>query len=185
MKTTANPLCLARGLGHAATTISLAATLVLISRTACAQNHPVAVLVPEQVYLLPAGISFRNGDYVAIEPTALFFAGPVVRPVALVVRGVLGVGGSGGGIGLALNALPRCPQAYACWGEGDDFVMGPFVSLEARVERTYFPVGWRRATYAGPQLSLSVYVLKASMGWMFDVTDRNNSHPQLGVGFGF
>ncbi|HEX3905767.1 MAG TPA: hypothetical protein VH853_23275 [Polyangia bacterium] len=185
MRTTPNPLGLASGLGRAAATISLMATLVLTGGIARAQNHPAATLVPGHAYLLPAGISFRQGDYVAIEPSVLFFVGPVVRPVALVARGVLGVGGSGGGLGLAINTRPRCPSAYDCWREDDDFFMGPFVSLEARVERTYLPIGWRRATYAGPQLTLSVYVLKASMGWMFDVTDRTNNHPQLGVGFGF
>ena len=44
---------------------------------------------------------------------------------------------------------------------------------------------WRDATYAGPQLSLSVFVLKASVGWMVDVNDRTEHHAQLGLGFGF
>ena len=184
MKTPRNHRGFASGLARTAATIALAATLALIGGRAHAQNHLVAPLVPEHVYLLPAGMSVRQGDHVALEVPALFFAGPVVRPVALVARVVLGAGGAGGGIGLAINPQPRCPSAYDCWRD-DDFFMGPFVSLEARVERTYLWTSWPKATYAGPQLSMSVYVLKASMGWMFDVTDRTHNHPQLGVGFGF
>ncbi len=73
-----------------------------------------------------------------------------------------------------------------CLKDDDDFFVGSFISLEAHVERTYVEaIGWRHATYAGPQLSLSLFVLKVSVGWMVDVTDRANTHVQVGVGAGF
>jgi hypothetical protein len=59
------------------------------------------------------------------------------------------------------------------------------VSLEARIERMYGLSSWRSATYLGPHLSLSVLVLKASVGWMIDVNDRSNHHIQLAFGGGF
>ena len=65
------------------------------------------------------------------------------------------------------------------------FLHGPFISLEARVERMYGPTSWRSATYFGPQLSLSIFVLKASLGLMVDLDDQTNRHLQVGVGFGF
>jgi hypothetical protein len=63
--------------------------------------------------------------------------------------------------------------------------MGPFVSLEAHIERMYGPTSWRSATYAGPQLSLSLFVLKASLGWMVDLSDRTDHHVQIALGGGF
>ncbi len=44
---------------------------------------------------------------------------------------------------------------------------------------------WHDATYVGPQVSVSGYVLKASIGWMAAVNDRKDNHIQVGVGFGF
>ena len=185
MKTTPNHLGLATGLGRAAATISLAATFVLVGGSARAQNITALTLVPEHVYLVRGG-SFRNGDLLTIEPSALLFFGPIAPPVAMVARGIVGIGGSGGGIGFAANLLSPSPCSEMCLKDNDDFFMGPFISLEAHVERTYIPViGWRNATYAGPQLSLSFFLLKASVGWMVDVTDRTNAHIQVGVGAGF
>jgi hypothetical protein len=140
---------------------------------------------------LVRGASFREGDLFAIEPSGLFVFGPFRRPVVGVARAVVGAGGSGVGIGVAVNTLRSCWGDQACL-QGIDFFVGPFVSLEARVERMYGQfwqtsgvTKWRDATYAGPQLSFSVFVLKASVGWMVDVTDRTNHHAQLGLGFGF
>jgi hypothetical protein len=49
----------------------------------------------------------------------------------------------------------------------------------------YGPTHWRSATYLGPHLSLSGYLLKASVGWMIDASDRSDSHLQAAIGFGF
>jgi hypothetical protein len=178
----------ASGLARATATLSLAATLLLIGGRAQAQNITALTEVPQHVYLL-RGDSFRNGDLITIEPSALFFYGPIAPPVALVARGIVGIGGSGVGVGLAANLLPQYWHQPTPLKDNDDFFMGPFASLEGHIERTYVPelrrVGWRPATYAGPQLSLSLYLLKASLGWMVDVTDRTNAHVQVGVGGGF
>jgi hypothetical protein len=163
--------------------ISLTAAVVLISGRAHAQNYPVITVVPEHVFVVRGG-SFRNGDLFAIEPSGLFLFGPIDRPFAMVARAVLGLGGSGGGIGLAMNLIPPRQGEELSW-QGDDFFMGPFVSLEARAERMYGLTSWRSATYVGPQLSLSIFVLKASLGWMVDVSHQTDHHVQFGLGFGF
>ena len=159
------------------------ATLLLIGGRAHAQNYWVIPVVPKHVFIDRGG-SFRNGDWFAIEPSALFLYNPIRQPVVMVTRAVLGVGGSGGSVGLAMNLMPECPDADLCW-QGDDFFAGPFLSLEGRVERMYGPTRWRPATYAGPQLTFSIYVLKASVGWMADVNQRANHHVQVGFGAGF
>jgi len=41
------------------------------------------------------------------------------------------------------------------------------------------------ATYAGPQLSLSFFFYKASLGEMIDVGDRSDHHIQGAIGAGF
>src|SRR5882724_3039321 len=181
----ANPrhFSFASRLGGATATIALTATLVLISGRAHAQNYPVVTVVPQHVFLV-RGASFRNGDLFAIEPSGLFLFGPIGPPVAMVARAMLGLGGSGAGIGLAMNLISECPGAELCW-QGTDFFMGPFVSLEAHVERMYGLTYWRSATYVGPQLSLSIFVLKTSLGWMGDVNNRTDRHVQIGFGFGF
>ncbi len=164
---------------------SLIATAIAVSGKAHAQNSPFALtVVPGHVFVV-RGASFRSGDLFALEPSGLFFLGAGRPPVAGVARAVVGVGGSGGGIGLAANLWP------SCWGAQPDpgdqgFCIGPFMSLEARVERMYGLSSWRSATYVGPQLTLStVVVLKASLGWMVDVGDRTDRHVQFGFGFGF
>lgn len=127
------------------------------------------------------GASIRNGDYLVIEPSGLFFIGPIRPPVALVARPMLGIGGSGAGVGLALN-----PWMREVAGRPDvDDLMGPFVSLEAHIERMDWLTSWRSATYAGPQLSLSIFVLKASLGWMVDLGDHADRHIQVAIGAGF
>ncbi len=182
---------LASRVGGTTAMVSLTATFLLVGGSAHAQNSPPALtLVPDHVFLV-RGASFREGDLFAMEPSGLFVFGPIRRPVVGVARAVVGAGGSGVGIGLAVNAFPRCWDDDSCL-QGIDFFVGPFVSLEARVERMYGHFWrtsgvpkWRDATYAGPQLSFSVFVLKASVGWMVDVTDQTNHHAQLGLGFGF
>jgi len=183
METNPRRFDFASGLGGAAATISFAATLVLTSGKARAQNNPVVIVVPEHVFLV-RGASFRNGDLIAIEPSGLFSFGPIGPPVVMVARAVLGLGGSGGGIGLAINPIPQCPGTEMCW-KGEDFFTGPFISLEGRIERMYGLTSWRSATYVGPQLSLSIFVLKASLGWMIEVDDREDQHLQIGFGAGF
>jgi hypothetical protein len=59
------------------------------------------------------------------------------------------------------------------------------ISLEVHVERLYKPTHWHGATYLGPQLSLSVFALKASAGLMFNANDQRDRHVQLGIGCGF
>src|SRR4051812_38012881 len=116
-------------------TISLAAALVLIGARAHAQNYDSVTVVPGY-FTMVRGASFRNGDLVALEPTGLFFVAPIRQPFALLARPILGLGGSGLGIGLAWNPLPECPSEgpseKLCW-RGDDFFTGPFVSLEGHV----------------------------------------------------
>ena len=163
--------------------MSFTATLMLIGGRAQAQNYPVLTLLPEHVFLVRGG-SFRTGDVLAVEPSALFLFGPIRPPLAGVARAMVGLGGAGGGIGLAMNLISPCPHGDLCW-QGDDFFLGPFVSLEAHVERMYWLTSWRNATYAGPQLSLSLFVVKASVGWMADVSQSTNHHVQFGFGAGF
>src|SRR5436190_13019234 len=86
---------------------SLIAASLLISGKALAQNAPFALpAVPGHVYVV-RGASIRHGDYFSLEPSGLFFFGPIRPPVAVVVRPMLGVGGSGVGTGLALNLWMR------------------------------------------------------------------------------
>jgi hypothetical protein len=184
MKTNPRHFCFAGRLAGAKATLSLTATLILISGRAHAQNYAAATVVPEHVYMMP-GYSIRNGDLVAIESSCLFFFGPIRRPAALVARAMLGAGGSGVGVGLAGNVTPPRPGEEVTL-QGDDFFWGPFVSLEAHVERMYpLLTSWRHATFVGPQLSMSIFVLKASVGWMFDVNARTDQHLQIGLGAGF
>jgi hypothetical protein len=183
MQTNPTHFSFASRLGGATATISLAAALVLTSGRAQAQNYPVATVVPGHVYGV-RGFSIRNGDYLVLEPSFLFVFGPVRPPLTVVARAMLGIGGSGAGIGLAMNLMPSSPGVEPRTSEADYF-MGPFVSLEAHIERMYGPTSWRGATYAGPQLSLSLFVLKASLGWMVDLGDRTDHHVQIGLGGGF
>jgi hypothetical protein len=92
---------------------------------------------------------------------------------------MLGLGGAGVGIGLA--------PIWGCSAPCDmtNALMVLPVAVEARVERMYGWTSWRGATYAGPHLSLSALVLKASVGWMVDVNDRSDRHVQLAIGAGF
>jgi len=164
--------------------LSVIAVSLLISGKALAQNGPFAIpAVPGHVYVV-RGVSIRNGDYVSLEPSVLFFFGPIRPPVALLARPMLGVGGSGAGLGLALNPWPvwmRDDSAIP----NDDFFMGPWFNLEAHVERMYWLTSWRSATYAGPQLSASMFIYKVSLGWMVDVSDRSDHHIQVAIGAGF
>jgi len=166
--------------GSAAVTIGLTAFLLLISGKARADDYPVLTLVPEHVFVVRGG-SVRQGDWFAIEPSFLFVPGSTGRrsPLVLVARPMLGVGGSGAGIGLApiLACSEPCPMT--------DALMILPVSLEARIERMYGPTSWRSATYFGPHLSLSAYLWKASVGWMVDGNDRSDHHIQLAFGAGF
>jgi hypothetical protein len=61
----------------------------------------------------------------------------------------------------------------------------PFASVEAHVERMYGPTSWRGATYAGPNVSVSLILLKASLGWMVDLGDHADRHVQVALGAGF
>jgi hypothetical protein len=172
--------CVLRG---AVATSCLVVAILLISGKARAQNYPVLTFVPGHVYMVQ-GASIRNGDYLVLEPSGLFFFGPIARPVALVARPMFGVGGSGVGLGVAVNVAP--PSMRPEPGAPDtDFFIAPFISLEVHVERMYGPTSWRGTTYAGPQISLSLFVIKASLGWMTDVGDRADHHIQVAVGIGF
>jgi len=146
-----------------------------------AQAQPAAS--PDKVY--PGfGIAIRNGDYVAFEPALLFLLGAPGenrRPIAALVRGELGVGGAGGGVGLAIDWFPSTANPYP---NPEELLYGGLMMLEARVERMYGQTSWRHTTYVGPQVSLSL-MLKFSIGWMVDVHDSSDQHLQVGLGAGF
>jgi hypothetical protein len=130
------------------------------------------------------GIAIRNGDYFVFQPGLLFMLGAPGesrRPIAAIVRGELGVGGSGGGLGLAIDWFPSTANPYP---NPEEFLYGGLMMLEARVERMYGQTSWRHTTYVGPQVSLNL-MLKLSVGWMVDVHDDRNQHIQVGVGAGF
>src|SRR5215831_18491436 len=129
MKTTSKHGGVTRTLASGAAVISFVTTLLLIRGTAHAQNRFAMPLVPGHVYEL-AGLTVGNGNYVSLDWSEMFFAGPITRPVGMFARGVIGVGGSGLGMGLSMNVSPRCPGAMICWRDDDDYFIGPFVSLE-------------------------------------------------------
>ena len=129
------------------------------------------------------GVSFRNGDYFAVEPGIVHFGAPTEsgRLLAAMVRGQLGVGGCGGGLGLATSLWPS-PGRH----ELRDLYFVGVVILEARVERMYGTTSWQHTTYAGPHLSVVLPIIpKVSLGWMIGVHDAADNHVQVGLGFGF
>ncbi len=153
---------------------------MLVGGNARAQNYPVLTVVPERVFVV-RGFSVRQGDWLTIEPSFLLVPVSTGRngPLVFVARPMLGLGGSGVGIGLA--PIWGCSEP----GPMTDALMILPVSVEARIERMYGLTSWRSATYLGPHLSLSAFVVKASVGWMIAVSDRNNHHIQLAIGGGF
>jgi hypothetical protein len=164
--------------------IALSVTIMLLAREARTDSPLVATLVPKHVFLA-GGVSVRGGDYFSIEPSFLFVANtkPGSRPIVAVARPMAGVGGSGVGVGLAWRPIWPIENERP---EGvEDYVSILPISLEVHVERMYRPTNWHSATYLGPQLSLSVLVLKASAGLMFNADDQRDRHAQLGIGCGF
>jgi hypothetical protein len=65
-----------------------------------------------------------------------------------------------------------------------ELIYGGLLTLEARAERMYGSTSWNHATYIGPQLSFNL-MWKLSVGWMINVHDSSDQHPQLGLGFGY
>jgi hypothetical protein len=173
----------ARSTGRA-TRISLTVILMLLGGAAHADDHPTVPVVSGRLFLT-RGFSFRKGDWFSFEPSFLLVSGAAGpgRPIVGVARPMLGVGGSGAAIGVATSLARPCPEGEAC--QASDFLLSLPVSFEARVERMYGPTSWRRATYLGPQVTVSAYLFKAFAGWMVDVNDRTDRHVQLGIGFGF
>ena len=45
--------------------------------------------------------------------------------------------------------------------------------------------GWSDSAYAGPELIFGVVPLKITAAVMFNLAERSDVHPQLGIGFGF
>jgi hypothetical protein len=129
-----------------------------------------------------AGLSFRNGDWLVVDGLGMVvvFDPPLSdRCVAATVRGEVGIGGSAVAIGLATNA----GSTSCAW---DDFSESGIATLEARVERTYGPTGWRRTEYVGAQVSLAIpWWWRPSLAWMFNVHDAADNHVQVGLGLGF
>lgn len=162
-----------------------AVVLVLLSHDVGATEAPPAEEVVAGHVYVARGASFRHGDWVALEPAGVFMFGPpgAGRPVVLVARPVLGLGGSGVGLGLATSLTPPCLVAQPC--DPIAFFWSGVGTLEARIERMYGLTTWRDATYLGPQLTLSFSLIKASVGWMVDVNDRSDRHLQIGFGGGF
>lgn len=140
---------------------------------------------PERPRNLGLGVEVRNGDWISMDALGLvLIAGADDGPnLAGTVRGVLGLGGSGGGIGLATGLGGRCLGSARC--SVRDSVFSSIIGVEARVERMYGPTSWRRTTYAGPQVSFGGKVLRMSVGWMFDLHDGSDHHLQLGFGGGW
>jgi hypothetical protein len=165
-------------------TIALAVMLMLLSRNARADSPLVVTLVPKHVFLA-RGFSVRMGDYFALEPAFLFVgdARPGSRPPVGVLRPIAGVGGSGLGVGVAWQPF------WPIEGERPEHVEGYVdilpISIEVHIQRMYGPTHWRSATYLGPQLSLSVLFLKASVGWLVNAIDEHDRRPQFGIGGGF
>jgi hypothetical protein len=131
------------------------------------------------------GCEVRNGDWLAFEALGLVLVGGSEdgANVAATARGVAGLGGAGGAIGLATGLGGPCVEREPCALR--ESVFSSIVGVEARVERTYGPSTWRHATYAGPHLSFGGVFMKWSAGWMFDLDDRTNNHLQLGIGGGW
>jgi len=128
------------------------------------------------------GFQVQNGDYFAVEPGVLVLLGAVRhRPVAVFARAEAGVGGSGGGVGLAIDWFPSDASPYP---NLEEVMFGGLMTVEARVERTYGPTTWMHTTYVGPQVSFNL-MLKLSAGWMIDAHDPSDHHVQIGVGAGF
>ena len=137
---------------------------------------------PQRAYVLFA-IQGRNGDYLAFEPVALFLLGAPGkshRPIAALVRGELGVGGAGGGVGLAIDWWPSANP----YPNPEEIIYGGLMTVEARAERMYGPTSWTHTTYVGPQGSFNL-MFKFSVGWMINVRDSRDDHLQFGLGAGF
>jgi len=164
--------------GHAAVKIGLTAFLVLVGGHARADTRP-------REARLAVGVELRNGDWLAVEPIGLVLIGGSedAANVAAMARGVLGVGGSGGAIGLATGLGGPCIEPEPC--RLRDSVFSSIVGIEARVERTYGLSTWRRTTYVGPHLFFGGVLMKCSVGWMFDANNKTNNHFQLGLGGGW
>jgi hypothetical protein len=128
------------------------------------------------------GASVRNGDLVAVDGLGVLLLS-TPSPVALVIRGELGLGGSSAGIGLATNAFGSASPGD--W-RIDDFLGSGILSLEARVSRMYGPTTWRSATYIGGQLSFACIIFKPALAWMVAADDPRDEHFQIvlaGVGW--
>jgi hypothetical protein len=195
MDTASNQRSSARRRHGAGAAIAFAATLMLLGSDVQADSPIIVELVPKRV-LLGQGASFRSGDWFALEPPVFFVSGATLgrRPIVVVARPILGVGGSGVGIGLVTNAdvfgvEPEVVNNPVVLPSDLDPEPAPFwllpMTFEAHLERMYGPTSWRSATYVGAQVSMSAYVLKASVGWMVNATDRTDHHLQLGLGSGF
>jgi hypothetical protein len=135
--------------------------------------------------VLPS-LSIRNGDWVAVGGLGVGLLGSTApgRTFAVVVRGELGLGGVGAGLGLATNMF-----AGSCLAPGgcsrSDFFGSGVGSLEARVERMYGLTSWRHTTYVGGQLSLSLVIWKPAIGVMFDAHDPRDARLQVATGCGW
>jgi hypothetical protein len=134
---------------------------------------------------LAPGFEFRNGDWLALElmGVVLVGGGEDGANVAATARGVLGIGGSGGAIGIATGLGGPCVEPEPCTLR--DSLFSSIVGIEARVERMYGPSTWRHTTYVGPHLSFGGIFMKCSVGWMFAVHDKTDNHFQLGFGGGW
>jgi hypothetical protein len=184
MKPAADPgNCPIRSFGVGAK-LALSVVIMLLAPEARADGPMVATLVPKHVFLA-RGFSVRGGDYFSIEPSFLFVANskPGSRPIVGVARPMAGVGGSGLGVGVAWQ--PFAPIKGELREDLEDYVGILPISLEAHVERMCGPTHWHGATYLGPQISLSAFVLKASIGFMVNADDQRDRHVQLGIGCGF
>lgn len=166
--------------------IAVASLLVMsLGERALADAGSFATRAPQapSPRMYPAlALQGRNGDYFVVEPGVFFSLGPVNhRPAAIFVQGDAGVGGSGGGVGLAIDWLPMDANPYP---NPEEVIFGGLTTVEGRVERMYGPTTWKHTTYVGPQVSFNL-MLKLSVGWMIDVHDRGDQHLQIGLGAGF
>jgi hypothetical protein len=162
----------------------VASLVLLLGGSARADDYPSVDVIPDRLYLT-RGFSVRNGDWFSIEPSFLLVSRGVdpKRPIVPVGRPILGVGGSGVGLGVATTLARPCSGPERC-AVNDFLLSGPIV-FEARAERMYGPTRWHSATYVGPHVTLSAYLLKISAGGMVNLTDRADVHFQAAIGGGF
>lgn len=118
---------------------------------------------------LPGGLVLRNSSWLSERALAL---APLGAGSALTARLELDRGETGGALGLTDLDSALVP--------GRDHL-----GLEVKAVRAAGAPGAPTATYVGPQVSYGTWSKHVSVGWLFDVENEGNNHPQVGIGLGF